>query len=377
VSGFWDHLWGQGRVKDLLSKATDRPGDSYLFVGPPGVGKATAARHFAAAVLCEKGGCGECGHCTRVLSEVHPDVQTFGPEGFTYPVDSIREMVVSASQSPLVARRRVFIVREADRITERSQNALLKTLEEPNPSLTWILVAVALEAFLPTLLSRSRIVEFAGIESAVLENLVRNRFDLSEQEAGWIVTAARGDLEMAVALASDPKAREIRDLAFEIACEPHPSIGEVLGAAHRLDEIAQQARAEAEDRQREELRALEEVLGGGPQAQSQLKRAATRHRRELRRVETGVQLDFLTWIGTAFRDLAFVSAGGDPGMSTAPDKTERLLRGAPARATRQFFSLVDRAVGGRLSILENASPSLVVESVLLRLAAPANRAEAS
>lgn len=377
MSNLWDHLWGQDRVKDVLSKASAQPGDSYLFVGPPGVGKDKAALHFAAAVLCEDGGCGECGHCTRILSGVHPDVQVFGPEGFTYPVDSIREMVVSASQSPLVARRRVFVVREADRITERSQNALLKALEEPNPSLTWILVAVALEAFLPTLLSRSRVVEFAGVESSALERLVRNRFEVSEQESGWIVTAARGDLEMAVALAGDPKARGIRDLAFEIACDPQPTIAGVLGATHRLDEIAQEARAEAEERQREELRGLEEALGGGPQAQSQLKRAATRHRRELRRVETAVQLDFLTWIGTAFRDLAFVSAGGDPEMSTAPDKTEQLIGGAGSRATRQFFYLVDRAVRGRLSILENASPSLVVESVLLRLAAAPRRAEAS
>jgi DNA polymerase-3 subunit delta' len=132
VSELWARVVGQDRVVAALRAAAIQPGDAYLFDGPPGTGKEEAARVFAAAILCPDQ-CGTCATCGRVLRGIHPDVVVLEPEGYTYPIEAIRDAVAQASLSPMEGARRVMVVEEADRIVERSQNALLKALEEPNP----------------------------------------------------------------------------------------------------------------------------------------------------------------------------------------------------------------------------------------------------
>ena len=119
----------------------------------PGSANATPPRIFAAALVCPDA-CGECNTCRRVLAGLHPDVTILQPEGYTFPVEVLRATAQAASQTPIEADHRVFIIQEADRIPERSQNALLKALEEPNPSVIWVL--------LPTRCSRSCRPSFPG-----------------------------------------------------------------------------------------------------------------------------------------------------------------------------------------------------------------------
>src|SRR5688500_13183715 len=172
--GVWDQFMGHPRAASVLKGAAGRPTGTYLFVGSPGVGKRNAARVFAAALVCPEA-CGECNTCRRVLAGLHPDVTILQPEGYTFPVEVLRATAQAASQTPIEAEHRVFIIQEADRIPERSQNALLKALEEPNRSVIWILLAHAVQPFLPTILSRCQIVDFPPIAEAAMLALLQTR----------------------------------------------------------------------------------------------------------------------------------------------------------------------------------------------------------
>lgn len=366
MSGIFEGIPGQHKVREILERAVETPADSYLFLGPRGVGKTEAARLFSAAILCPDR-CGSCSICSRVMRGIHPDVQVFQPEGYVYPVDLIRELVASARLTPLEATRRVMIIEEADRIVERSQNALLKALEEPTQAVTWILVADALEPFLPTILSRCQIIEFVPVDEEAVASLVGARFDVSAADSALIVRAARGDLEKALALASGGKSAELRSLAIDAAVTLDENPSAAIEFSARLQELAGSVRDAMAEEQKAETESWQEIIGPGKGNSGMKKRLTDRHRRMIRRAETDVYLDFLRYLGTALRDLAAVSAGGDPESLICMDHAEAIVGAAVARPTEHWLSLIDACLAAQLSIVENANPQLAVEAVLLTL----------
>ncbi len=366
MTSVFDRIPGQQRVREILERAVESPGDSYLFVGPRGVGKSEAARAFAAAILCPDS-CGECSLCSRTIRGIHPDVQIFQPEGYVYPLELIRELVVSARLTPLEAEKRVIVIEEADRIVERSQNALLKALEEPTGAVTWILVADALDPFLPTVLSRCQIVEFVPVNEEAVAALVASRFKLDDEVSKQTVRASRGDLEKALALAEGGDAARVRSLAIDAAIALGEEPGAALDFSTRLQEVVASARDSLADRQKAELEQMEEIIGSGRGSAATKKRAGDRHKRMLRRTETDLYLDFVTYLGTALRDLAFVSSGGDPESVVCIDHAQAIVAAAGNRPTQHWLELIDECLACHLSIIENANAPLAVESVLLAL----------
>ena len=106
---------------------------AWLFTGPPGSGRSNAARAFAAALQCaEFGGCGDCNSCVTPLSGAHPDVTLVRTEmRLSIGVDEVRDLVRRAAMTPTMGRYQVLVVEDADRVTERGADALLKSIEEP------------------------------------------------------------------------------------------------------------------------------------------------------------------------------------------------------------------------------------------------------
>ena len=320
MSELWGRLVGQDRVTATLRAAASLPGDAYLFAGPPGTGKEEAARVFAAAILCPDH-CGTCTICGRVLRGIHPDVVILEPEGYTYPIEAIREAVAQAALSPMEGGRRIIIVEEADRIVERSQNALLKALEEPNPSVTWVLVTSVLQPIPPTILSRCQIVEFAPVPEAELAALVRGRIartttgdPIDAEQAAVFVRASRGDLVRAISLVEDERTRALRALAIDAAIRQaaEPDARQALRAAAEVVASATAARQAREKAAAAELAELEEVLGTGRGSGGMRRRLGERQKRAVRRAETDVFVEFCSWLAQAFRDLAALSAGAGP-----------------------------------------------------------------
>ena len=184
----FDDLLGQDRVAEFLRRATaaDRVSHAYLFVGPPGAGKATAARALACAVLCADDGCGACSECQRVKRGAHPDVHTVRPEGAAgYLAEQVRDIIHDVNLSPIDSQHKVYIVNDADLFNDASANAFLKPLEEPPDDVVIILMAHSFEAVLPTIASRCQIVRFRRIPeseaAAILVSQTGAATDASDQ----------------------------------------------------------------------------------------------------------------------------------------------------------------------------------------------------
>lgn len=383
MSDLWGLLAGQDRAANALRAAAGRPGDAYLLTGPPGVGKKEAARVFAAAVLCADQ-CGSCSRCSRVLRGIHPDVVILEPEGYTYPIEAIREAVSAAALSPMEGARRVMIVEDADRIVERSQNALLKALEEPNPSVTWVLVTATLQPILPTIISRCQFVEFVPVPAETIGERIRSRCPLpaglSPEAADVVVRAARGDLQRALALVTDERAAALRQLAIDTAIEAagQPDARRALARAKQLGAATMAARDAREAASAAELAELEEVIGTGRSAAGMRRRIGERAKRAVRRAETEVSIEFCSWLAQAFRDLAALSAGAPAAAISAPDRLGDLSAAQSGAPTGTWLALADAALAAQVAIRENAQPAMAVEALLLAplaLAGERSRAE--
>lgn len=165
-----DAIADQPRAVDLLRRALtgDRVAHAYAFIGPAGSGRMTTAVAFAGALLCAEGGCGACRHCSAAASRQHPDLHVVAP---TPPesnpkgprairIGAVRELERQSSLRPVMSRRRVFIIDDADRMTEDAPQAILKFLEEPAPGTVIILVLSRVRAVPATVISRCQIVRF-------------------------------------------------------------------------------------------------------------------------------------------------------------------------------------------------------------------------
>jgi DNA polymerase-3 subunit delta' len=177
---------------------------AYLFAGPSGVGKADAALRLAQAVNCSVNpeGCGQCQSCASIARGVHPDVATVSPGTFDGPsrdikVQQIRELCASLQLRPVVAARKVARILDADRMNPSSQNALLKTLEEPPPRTILILVTSSEDQILPTVRSRCLRIAFAPLPLATLVDRLTSEDRLPLPEARWRAALALGSLDRA------------------------------------------------------------------------------------------------------------------------------------------------------------------------------------
>lgn len=180
---------------------------AYLFVGPRGVGKATAAEMLAAGLLCEadtgaERPCGRCPSCEDVAAGRHVDVYTLEPDDDKILIDQVRRLQQRAMLRAVRGRYKLFVIEGADTATEQAQNALLKVLEEPPGNTVFILVAHRDTPLLPTIVSRCVAVRFGRLPRSVAAAILRERFDYGDaSELG----AALGDGSIAQATAYSPE----------------------------------------------------------------------------------------------------------------------------------------------------------------------------
>lgn len=203
---YFAELVGHDHVKYLLSSALDsgRIGHAYIFCGPKGVGRYTAASEFAKSAV-------------GTSKRVHPDIITVSNEwcgleskSDTILADTVSEMRKDIYIKPYSGSRKVYIVPKGDTMNTASQNKLLKVFEEPPPYCTIILIAENLSRFLPTVLSRASVVRFSPLaESTVAKYLIERRV-MDAEEAGLKAAISGGSIGEALTLLNNPEPEQIR-----------------------------------------------------------------------------------------------------------------------------------------------------------------------
>ncbi len=257
----------------LLADLTrGRVGQAYLFHGPAGTGKTAAAAAFASDLLClspERGqACGRCPSCHAVAEGSHPDLAVVTPDGQSFKIDQVREVLRQVSLRPALGSRKVFVLDEADKLTAEAANALLKSLEDPPPGTIFVLTSSNREALPPTVLSRCLQIPFRPVATAAVAALVEKETGLGEVEARYCAVLAGGSPGRALALAKDPEMGALRVKAEELAgLAPGFSAAEAIGAGDELEKLY------GKDRQRLEafLDMMEYAVAG------RLRRAADDH----------------------------------------------------------------------------------------------------
>lgn len=207
----WSELHGQTEAVHQLETAVKNReagvNHAWLFTGPPGSGRSNIAQAFAAALLCENKGCGECKSCKLVLAAGHPDVVVLSTEKVTIPIEDIREMVNSSMMGSSMGRYKIMIIEDADRMVERTSNVLLKSLEEPPVGTIWMLCAPSEADLLPTIRSRVRRIALKVPSVRAVADLLVQRDGIDEKLALQVAAEAQSHVGMARRLAESPDAR--------------------------------------------------------------------------------------------------------------------------------------------------------------------------
>ena len=227
----------------LLADLTrGRVGQTYLFHGPSGTGKTAAAMAFAMDLLClfpEKGqACGRCPSCHAVAEGSHPDLTVVKPEGQSFKIDQVREVVRQVSLRPAMGPRKVFVLDEADKLTADAANALLKSLEDPPPGTIFVLTSGNRETLPPTVLSRCLQIPFRPVATSAVAALLQKEAGLEEAAAQYCAVLSGGSPGRALALAQDLEIGALRAKAEELAGRaPGFSAAEAIGACDELEKL--------------------------------------------------------------------------------------------------------------------------------------------
>jgi len=334
----------QPRARVALSAAlATGPSHAYLFRGPRGAGKAAAARAFAAEILATGAVDPDDARRRAMLDpSPHPDLVWLQPRGAQHMVEEVREKVIrAASYRPFEGEKRIFVIDAAEQMRDESQNALLKTLEEPPAFVHLILLTSEPAQLLETIASRCQPIDFAPLPVEAVEAQLSG----AAEEVAAAARLSGGDVERARFLLSDA-GRRLRANALEWR--------QLLEAAESVGEEAEEATRKA----------LEEEAEAGVKRSAkditdEAKRVGRRRRTEV--LDLGLEL-----VGGWYRDLAAVGAGAEETVFNR-DRLEE-LRGVgldPSRGRRAAELVEDTR--RRLDL--NVSEELALEALSLRLTA--------
>lgn len=374
----WDSLVGQRRAVEALSQAAGGQGmtHAWLFTGPPGSGRSNAAIAFAAALQCERGGCGDCHACHTVLTGSHADVSVIRTEKLSIGVDEVRDLVRRSALAPVGRRWQILVVEDADRLTEQACNALLKAIEEPTERTVWMLCTPTVEDMLPTIRSRCRLVTLTTpTPDEVAEFLVR-KDGIDAALASYAARASQGHIGRARALARDEATRNRRREVVTIPASLR-DLGACMNAAGNLHSVTKEE-ADAmttvlDQREKAELDVAHGVVERGRRPREYapaLRRMEESQRVRAKRRHLDVVDRALMDLISVYRD-AIALAAGAPGQLVNEEirgDVEVLARGESLELNLRRIGWIFEA---REQMLEfNVAVPLALESMMVALKLP-------
>jgi DNA polymerase-3 subunit delta' len=372
----WSELLGQPEAVSKLRQAVFNKDQglqhAWLLTGPPGSGRSNAAMAFAAALLCEKAGCGECKSCRMVKSGYHPDVSVLATEKVIISIEEIRNLVASSYFGGSVSKYQILIIEDADRMTERSSNVLLKALEEPPVGTIWLLCAPSEADMLPTIRSRVRRVALKQPSTQTVSDLLVSRDGIDPTLALQVAAEAQGHIGMALRLATSTDAR-VRRKETLVAALQIDSIPKAMATAERWLELAKKdADALTLEKDSEERASLLATLGipeGGtvPAAlRSDIKALEeAQKRRSTRSLRDGIDR-ILVDLMSLYRDILTIQLGAEAELVNQ-DLRALLHEVASSISAAQTLDRLDAMVQARTRISSNVRDLMVLESLAISL----------
>ena len=174
----FEKLVGNEKVKEYLNSTIENKNisHSFIFVGKPGIGKKQFAQQYAEMIMClQDGKCDgnsvKCDSCIKFEGNANPDYAEITPDGKTLKIEQIRNLQARIVEKPITSRRKVYVIDDADLMSEESQNCLLKTLEEPPEYAVIILIVSNESRILPTIKSRCVIIKFQPLTSKEIKQV--------------------------------------------------------------------------------------------------------------------------------------------------------------------------------------------------------------
>lgn len=379
LTGVWADLIGQQAAVAVLRRAVagsaHAMSHAWLITGPPGSGRSNAARAFAAALQCPDNssrGCGQCNECRSALSGAHPDVTVVRTEMLSIGVEEVRELVRRAAMSPTLGRRQVLIVEDADRVTERGADALLKSIEEPARRTVWILCAPTPDDVVATIRSRCRSLTLQTPTIAGVAQLLQTRDGVAPELAAFAARAAQGHVGRARVLARDEGARDRRRAVLQIPGRLR-DLGACLVAADELVRACTKEStaltAELDSRERS---SLEEALGFGTRgakprhAQAALKDLDEQQKARSKRFQRDAIDRALTELTAFYRDVLSVQTGSGATLintEMGPQIAVLARKSGPEGTLHR----IDAVLACRTALETNVAPLLAVESLMIKL----------
>ena len=379
----YDDLVGQDHITAILKGAVvaSRSGvesqemtHAWVFTGPPGSGRSSAAVAFAQALVCNDQGCGTCNECRSAKNGSHPDIEIIRTEGLSIKVEEVRELLTRVAWAPSMGGWRVVVMEDADRLTESAANALLKAIEEPGNRTVWLLCAPTLHDVLPTIRSRCRHIQLHTPSDEAVAKVLINRDGISEQMAHFAARVSQGHIGRAKYLALNESVRSNRATIMHLPLQLN-SLAAAFKAAQTLVDLATtSANASAEERDEKEIAALQEAYGKGATGRGMASGAAkavkelekeqkSRSTRMVRDAIDGALLD----IATFYRDVMMVQSG-NAGALINTDMVDAINAYAAKHPSHTTITKMTAIMEARTSLAHNAAPLLTCEALMCQLA---------
>lgn len=371
----WDELLGQPEAIASLQKALGEKQagmhHAWLFTGPAGSGRSLMAVSFAAALQCEKSGCGDCQQCKLTMAGAHPDVNRLATEKVQISIDEVRDLVMKSTMASSVGDYRIAIIEDADRMTERTSNVLLKALEEPEAKTIWMLCAPSVADLLPTIRSRTRNVVLRMPSEDEVAQLLVQREGVDLATAKTAARQAQHHVGMARRLALSPEARARRaETLREILAISNLSKA-IVAAGHLLEVAKKDASAMAEERDSQERDNLLRAYGLSPEdklppnLRTEFKNLEeNQKRRNTRALRDGIDR-ILTDAESLFRDIMALQLGAGVELTNPEFEAELVARANHSSAT-QTVQVLDAIAEARLRLAANVRDLLVLEALCTR-----------
>jgi DNA polymerase-3 subunit delta' len=383
MTSVFDDLVGQEHIIEILQGAvaasrtveeSQEMTHAWVFTGPPGSGRSSAAVAFAQALICPNNGCGTCNDCNSAKTHGHPDVEIIRTEGLSIKVEEVRELLTRVAWAPSMGGWRVVVMEDADRLTESAANALLKAIEEPGTRTVWLLCAPTLHDVLPTIRSRCRHLQLRTPSLEAVTNVLINRDHIAPGMADFAARVSQGHIGRAKYLATNESVRSNRKTIMQLPLQLG-SLAAAFQAAQILVDLATtEANASSDERDEKEVEKLQEAYGkgatgrgmatGGAKAVKELeKEQKSRSTRMVRDSIDGALLD----IATFYRDVMMVQSGNTDSMINT-DMREQIESYAVNSPSHSTINKINAIMDARENLARNSAPLVTCEALMCQLA---------